>query len=300
MNGSTSYRTITDHLPQKLRDMLLSLNEGLLHGLMEVRLRSGGPVYFVYPERILFLGRNSELRSDSRELYIVSAAEIKAILDRLCHFSVHSCPSQLSQGWFVIGNGVRVGLAGMYSSTSQPVLTDLSSLNFRISREVRGCADGLFPQIYDKNVIICGGVGSGKTSILRELCRLNGSLRKTALIDERNEISCFCDGAPRYDVGLMTDILVNCTRSFGISSAVRTMSPELIICDEIASSEDTEAIVSGIACGVRFIVTAHGENMQEACKRPELRYLTESGLFHRIVFLKGASRPGETGEIIRL
>ena len=300
MNGSTSYRTITEHLPQKLSDMLQDISQNVLQGLMEVRFRSGGPVYFVYPGKILFLGRNGSLRSDSKELYIISAADIKAILDRLCHYSVHSCSDQLSHGWFVIGNGVRVGVAGVYSSTSPPVLTDICSLNFRIAREVIGCADDIFSQIYDRNTIICGGVGSGKTTILRELCRLNGSLRKTALIDERNEIACFCDGIPQYDVGLMTDTIVNCKRSFGISSAVRTLSPELIVCDEIASSEDTEAIVSGIACGVRFIVTAHGMNMQEALKRSELSYLTESGLFQRIVFLKGVSRPGEIREIVRL
>lgn len=302
MQGSTSFETITSYLPEKLRRMLLNIPCDKLSGLMEVRLRAGGALYLVYSDKISFLRNDGGLSSyyNKKEVYNVSSADIKETVERLCHYSVHSCGKQLSQGYFVVENGVRVGVSGAYSSTDKPVLTEFTSLNFRVSRCVEGCADEIFASNFDKNIIICGGVNSGKTTILRDMCRLNGNIRKTALIDERNEISCLRDGVPQNDVGAMTDIISNCSRSAGIISAVRTMSPEVIVCDEISSTSDSESIISGIGCGVKFIVTAHGNCFDELIKRKELAYLIESGLFDTIVFLGGASAPSKIREIKRL
>ncbi|MBR3665897.1 MAG: hypothetical protein IKN66_01900 [Ruminococcus sp.] len=301
MKDSTSYKVIADHMPDRLRKLLLGSADYLADDLMEVRLHGGGAVCFVFPNRVSFLGKNGSIvASFSYDAYILDQEDIRECIDKLCHYSVHSCTKQLSEGFFVIGNGVRVGVSGIYSSSESPVLTEFCSLNFRISRQVINCADRLFSETFDRNVIICGGANSGKTTLLRELCRLNGNLRKTVLIDERNEIAAFCSGYPRNDVGAMTDIIGNCSRSKGIMSAIRTLSPELIVCDEIASSSDAEAIISGLACGVRFLVTAHGENEKEVSKRPELKTLTDSGFFHKLVFLRGASSPGEVGRIVRL
>ena len=302
MQGSTSFETITAYLPEKLRRILLNIPRDKLSGLMEIRLRAGGAVYFVYSDKILFLRNDGGFTSyyNKKEVYNVTSAEVKETVERLCHYSVHSCSKQLSQGYFVVENGVRAGVSGAYSSTNYPVLTEFTSLNFRVSRCIEGCADELFASNYDKNIIICGGVNSGKTTILRDLCRLTGNFRKTALIDERNEIACLHDGVPQNDVGAMTDIISNCSRAVGINSAIRTLSPEVIVCDEIASMSDSEAIIGGIACGVKFIITAHGSCYDEIKKRREIVSLLESGLFDAIVLLKGASFPSKISEIKRL
>lgn len=301
MNGSTSFDTIKSYLPDRIRRLLITLPRDRLDGLMEIRLRAGGTLYIVYLDSIMYLragGGMTSVYSDS--CLRVDAADIKEAIERLCHYSVHSCAKQLSEGWFVVENGVRVGVSGVYSSGESPVLTDFTSLNFRVSRSAEGCADDIFSSNYDKNIIIAGGVNSGKTTVLRELCRLTGNIRKTALIDERNEIACLSGGTPQHDVGRLTDIISNCTRSFGISAAIRTLSPDVIVCDEIGSMEDTGAILSGIACGVRFIVTAHGTSLEELKKRRETAALIESGLFDSIVFLRGAAAPSRVKEIKRI
>lgn len=302
MQGSTSFETITSYLPEKLRRLLLNIPRDKLSGLMEVRLCAGGAMYLVYSDKISFIRSDGGLYSynNKKEIYNVTAADVKETVERLCHYSLHSCGKQLSQGYFVVENGVRVGVSGAYSATDKPVLTEFTSLNFRVSRCVEGCADEIFASNYDKNIIICGGVNSGKTTILRDICRLTGNVRKCALIDERNEIACLHDGTPQNDVGAMTDIISNCSRSAGIISAVRTLSPEVIVCDEIASMSDSEAIISGIGCGVKFILTAHGTCYEELIKRRELAYLIESGLFDVVVFLRGASAPSKIREIKRL
>ena len=302
MHGSTSFETITAYLPEKLRRLLLNIPRDKLNGLMEVRLRAEGAVYLVYPDKISFLRCDGRLTSyyNRKDVYTVTSADIREAVERLCHYSVHSCRKQLSMGYFVVENGVRAGVSGAYSSTIDPVLTDFTSLNFRVSRSVEGCGEELFSSNYDKNIIICGGVNSGKTTILRDICRLTGNLRKTALIDERNEIACLHDGIPQHDVGAMTDIISNCSRAHGISSAIRTLSPEVIICDEIASLSDSEAIIDGIGCGVKFIITAHGSCYDELIKRSEIVFLLESGLFDTIAILKGAAAPSKIREIKRL
>ncbi len=300
MKGSTSYEVILRYVPDKLRQLMRTVTQKCQEELMEVRLRSKGPVYYVFADRIMFLKANGGLSAvyDS-DSYTVVASEVNDCIDRLCHYSLHSCRKQLSDGFFVIENGIRAGISGVYSSSEPSVLVEFCSVNFRISRSVFGCADKLFTQVSDKNVLICGGVNSGKTTILRDLCRLTGSFYKTALIDERNEIACVSGGEPQHNVGIMTDIIADRSRHDGIISAVRTLSPDVIICDEIASVDDSEAVISGLGCGVRFIVTAHGENMKEIRRRKATSFLLESGFIDRVVFLCGPSYPGKIREIVR-
>lgn len=301
MNESTSYRAVLSYLPEKMRGLMSALQESELEALTEVRLRAGGPVYFVYPDKVRYLQKEGGLSAKyTDDAYYVGALAIKETVERLCHFSVHSCKKQLEEGFFVVENGVRVGVSGVYSSADSPVLYEFASLNFRIPRCVKGCAGKLFSETFDQNIIICGGVNSGKTTILRELCRLTGNIRKTALIDERNEIACMLGGEPQNDIGAMTDVIVNLSRSGGIMSAVRTLSPEVVFCDEISSMADSEAILKGIGCGVKFAVTAHGDNYSDIMKRDDIAFLVNSGLFGSIVLLEGASAPSKIREIKRL
>ncbi len=301
MNGSTSIDIIMNYMPEKIRELFKEVPREKLTDVMEIRLRAGGAVYLVYSDRISYLSRSGELADIfSDRTYIVSGVIIREVIDRLCHYSMHSCTKQLKEGFFVIENGVRVGVSGTYSTNEAALLTDFTSVNFRVSRCIKGCADAVFSQVYGRNSIICGGVNSGKTTVLRELCRLTGSFRKVTLLDERNEISCLIRGIPQNDVGCLTDVISGSPRSVGIMSAIRTLSPDVIFCDEIASEKDVEAIVDGIGCGVGFVVTAHAVNYADLLKRREISSLLENGKIDTVVFLKGAGSPGEVREIRRL
>ena len=300
MNDSTSIETIKNYMPEKIRLILNEFSDDLLKKVTEIRLRAGGPLYFVYPNKIAFLQRNGRISDTfNSESYIVTASILHEVIERLCHYSIHSCSEQLGQGCFVIENGVRAGVSGAYSSAQISRLVDFTSINFRISRCVNGCADEIFSRTFDTNTIIAGGVSSGKTTVLREMCRLTGSFRKVTLIDERNEISCQRNGVPQNDVGYLTDVISNLCRSKGIISAIRTLSHDVIFCDEISSQSDADAILNGIGCGVRFVVTAHGTCIDELINRSEIRYLFERGVFENTVFLKGAGDPGKVREIRR-
>lgn len=299
MQECTSYKIIADYLPEKIRRAMMNIGRNEQEKLCEIRLFGGRAVAYIYPDKAVYL-TNSGLTANFRNTSVISADsdDIAKTVDSLSHYSLHSCTRELQQGFFVLKNGIRVGISGMYSANG--VITEITGLNFRMARNVCGSADGIFSLISAENsgVLICGSVNSGKTTVLRDLCRLVGNRKKVTLVDERNEISYVHNGTATNDVGALTDILVGCSRADGIISAVRTLSPDYIFCDEISTDEDSKAILSGIGCGVSFCATIHARNFDDLMKRPIARKIT--GAFDYAVFLKGTANPSEIAEIRRL
>lgn len=295
----TSYEVIASYMTERIRCAMLAVDESERNKLSEIRIRAGKPIVFVCSGSFFFLAKSGCIEKKVLpDLLIIDAYEIKSIVDRLCRYSMHSHTKELKSGCFVIENGIRVGAAGF--CTTDSVIRDFSSLNFRISREVKGCADSVFSAIYDKNIIICGGVNSGKTTILRDLCRQIGNITKVSLIDERNEISATAGGLTTLDVGIMTDVIVGSSRSTGIISAVRTLSPDYIFCDEISEEDDADAMMQANGSGVKFAATIHAENYSQLMSRIVFRKLFSAGFFDYAVFLTGSKNPGKVSAIRRL
>ncbi len=297
---STSYEVISQYMTERLRTAMLLVPNDMRSGVTEVRLRSGRPITYIYPDLVRYLSGSGKAESKiSEQTLIVSPREISKIIEYLCHFSLHTHSRELTEGCFVIENGVRVGACGTKQSENS-IISDFSALNFRISREVIGCADKIFPQVFGKNVLICGGVNSGKTTMLRDLCRQFGDICKVALVDERNEISASIGGIPNNKVGLMTDVMVGCRRSTGITSAVRTLSPDYIFCDEISDTSDSAAMLQAHGCGVKFAATIHAENYDQLLSREVFKELHKVGFFDLAVFLSGSDSPSKVREIRRI
>lgn len=299
MQECTSYKIIADYLPEKIRRAMWNISRNEQKKLSEIRLFGGRAVAYIYPDKIAYLtdsGLTASFRNTS--VIVADSDDISKTVDSLSHYSLHSCTRELQQGFFVLKNGIRVGISGIYSANG--VITEITGLNFRMARNICGNADIIFNLISAENsgVLICGSVNSGKTTVLRDLCRLVGNRKKVTLVDERNEISYVHNGTATNDVGALTDILVGCSRADGIISAVRTLSPDYIFCDEISNDEDSEAILSGIGCGVNFCATIHAQNYADLMKRPIARKIT--GAFDYAVFLKGAENPSEIAEIRRI
>lgn len=304
MSERTSYEIISTYATHQMREAMLRVPVNKRAELTEVRLRSGRPVSFVFVGGIKFLTRSGGLTSipENPECIKVSADDISAVVNALCRYSVHSCRKELTEGYFVIENGIRVGASGTVSETSDGLLRDFNALNFRIAREVIGCAEELFNSVCNdgSGVLICGGVNSGKTTMLRDLCRICSRRYKITLIDERNEISAVRSGQPQLDVGIMTDVIVGMKRSKGIISALRTLSPHMIFCDEIGTEGDAQAILSAHGCGVRFAATIHCESLDDLMRRSAARLLLDAEVFENAVFLGGSGTPFGIKEIRRL
>ena len=62
------------------------------------------------------------------------------------------------------------------------------------------------------------------------------------VVDERGEIAAVYKGIPQNDIGRFTDVITNVPKPIGISILIRSMSPDIIVCDEIGSNQDIKAI----------------------------------------------------------
>ena len=105
------------------------------------------------------------------------------------------------------------------------------------------------------------------------------------VVDERGEIAAMYRGIPQNDVGIRTDILDGITKHLGMTMLIRSMSPKVIVADEIGNMEDVEAIRYGICCGIKGIFTAHGSTIEDIKLNPALNKLIENYCFERIIFL---------------
>lgn len=304
MKAEDTYGLICGYIVPELRAAMKKVPEEHLRSLTEIRLYSRRRAAYIYPDKVRYLtndGRLSASPEDSRCI-TVTPEQLRAITDALCRYSVHSCSRELREGFFVLGSGVRVGASGSFSQGGEPRLTEITGLNFRISRSIPGCGEELFRITGGcrSSILICGGVNSGKTTLLRDLCRLCGNRMKTVLIDERDEIAALSGGGYSNDIGELTDVISGSGRAEGIAMAIRTLSPEMIFCDEIAGEKDTEAILSGHGSGVRFTATLHAESYDDIFRRKAARPLIESGVFSYAVILEGGSAPSKIREVRRL
>lgn len=301
MTERTSYDVIAEYLPEGIKSAFLSVRQAERQYVNELRLNSGRAAALISPKNIMYLTASGLTASPNNTAVItVSPTNISSIIDALSHYSIHSCTRQLREGFFVLRRGVRVGLSGSFNADG--IMTDITGLNFRISRNIEGCAEKIYDLIANHScgVLICGGVNSGKTTILRDLCRLVGNRRKVTLVDERNEIAYTQGGIVENNVGTLTNVLTGCSRAKGIVSAVRTLSPDYIFCDEISTEHDVSAIMGSIGCGVRFCATIHGNDFSDLQSRPVMRELVSAGAFRYAVILEGAENPGNIKEIRRL
>lgn len=105
------------------------------------------------------------------------------------------------------------------------------------------------------------------------------------VVDERGEISATDKGVAQNDIGIRTDVIENISKPLGMKMLVRSMSPKIIVADEIGSIEDIQAIEYAVCSGVRGIFTAHGANMEELEQNPILNQLLTKQIIDRILFI---------------
>jgi stage III sporulation protein AA len=88
---------------------------------------------------------------------------------------------------------------------------------------------------------------------------------------------------------LHLDVLAGYPRDLGIEIAVRSLAAEVVLCDEIGSVSDAEAILAAANCGVPIVATAHARTVKEILLRPPLRRLHDARIFSAYA---GLSRTG--------
>lgn len=294
MSGAQNFNSAAKFVSTVIREKLLNIPETIKKQTYEIRLRSMKPLSLVGAYGTLFLNIDASLSGITENAIIITSEDIKDTFNRICAYSIHTFQRFVNNGYIPMENGNRAGVCGTAVCENGMItnVKDISSINLRIAREIKGCADEIlnfFPGEIS-SFIIAGAPSSGKTTIIRDIARQlssgrNGKYVRTALIDERREISGIINGYASSDVGICTDILDSYPKSEAIDIAVRTLSPQLIICDEISSVKEVEAIKRGINCGVKFIVTVHAGSEEELFLRTQIEELLMTYTFEKVFLL---------------
>ncbi|GJM76420.1 hypothetical protein HMSSN036_86360 [Paenibacillus macerans] len=86
-----------------------------------------------------------------------------------------------------------------------------------------------------------------------------------------------------------------CPKAEGIMMMIRSMSPDVLIVDEIGRPEDADALAEALHAGVRVICTAHGASLDDLSSRPALAKLSETGFSKCTRCLRGRKRDWLSG-----
>ncbi len=249
------------------RSFRLHKKEG--ESLSEIRLRLG------HAASLTFFGRG---KTRNVPLSVsLSEKELREVFSRACGGSLYAFEENLKEGFLTIEGGVRVGVGGRVLTKEGKVysLASVSSLVFRIPHDVPHAADALTASFLSapRGILLFSPPGAGKTTMLRAFAGKTAQ-GKTALrvcvVDSRGELSSFPSDA-------LVDVLTGYPKHVGAEIAVRTLSPELIVMDEVGA-EDVRTLLSIAACGVPLVASVHAMSAQEVC-RGSVGELVKKGVF---------------------
>ena len=275
---------LTDRLPAPLAAALYRCIGQLPVGVgepEEIRLRAGRYVALTVG------GENhiTELRLDGNDL--------SEILSALCEGSLYAYSQEIAQGFLTLPDGIRVGVAGRVACEDGHVLglRSVTGLCIRLPHAHRAVGGRLVRMIRDslaagspRGLLVYGAPGVGKTTLLRGvavgLASPPAPLR-TVLVDSRAEL-CYDTADP----GLCLDVLIGYPRALGVEIATRTLSAQVILCDEIGSCAEAMSLTEALHGGVPLVASAHAATCSELLHRTGLRLLHEARLFSAYVGLE--------------
>ena len=279
--GESALTRVLDILPSALSleisgAIAAERRKGASCAVEEIRLRADRRVYLT----VGAMGKKKNLPLS----FLLPRDELTLIFERMCGGSLYAFGESIRRGFISLSGGVRVGICGRASLEGGRIrgIYDISSLNVRLPcgvyrLECRLCEtiekslrDGL-------GVLIYSPPAEGKTTLLRSLCAYLSSkdrAMRVSVIDSRDELGTFPHSSERS-----VDIMSGYPKPEAIFMATAFMNPEVIICDEIGTLEESRAILETQSSGVPLVASAHGDSLEGVLRRPQIRALQDAAVF---------------------
>ncbi len=238
-------------------------------------------------------GRRASVTVDGKNHmldYCASRDELDGILHAVCGGSIYAHRDSIRAGYVTLPGGVRVGLAGRAVTEGDEVVavTALTALCFRIPHRACGVADEMYRIWHDAGgnggILVLAPPACGKTTFLREFVIKASSgetARRVAVVDTREEL-CMTEE------GDLVTVLRGYPRAAGLEIALRTLSPEVLVCDEIGAG-DIVAVREILHGGAPLVVAVHGSSLTNIMHRQGMETLIKSGVFSYAITLYGAA-----------
>ena len=263
-----------------------------IENLYEVRIRANKPI------TVNFKGNYQTLKQQNGygKNFIASYELLEYIVAVITKQSIYAYNEQIKHCYVTTDDGLRVGICGVVVYENGKVITikKVTSINIRISHQVYNCSEKIINFIcYNnivKNTLVISPPGAGKTTMIRDIAlKLSNEkgIKNLLIVDERFEIAGLKNS---LDVGDFTDILSGGLKHYAFSETLKTMSPKVIITDEISNEDDIAQIKETIKSGVSVIATAHAKNIEDLKYKKYFESLMKDKYFERIVVL--SSRQG--------
>lgn len=285
--------------PERIREAVLNQAAHRWSELQEIRCRLQQPIELIFDNH------------DAVWVFAITPdqSDYTYMLNQLSSFSLYRMEDELREGYITIEGGHRVGLAGKVNTRNGSIkaIQHITFLNIRIAKQKIGAALSVIPYLYRQhyfNTLFIGPPQTGKTTLIRDAVRLIASgwqhvpPQKVGVVDERSEIGASIKGVPQHCLGRRTDVMDACPKAEGMMMMIRSMSPDILVADEIGSARDVQALLEAINAGVTILCTIHGNNIAELKKRPSLTPLFSREVFQRFVVLEKHKKPGQVSSII--
>ena len=291
---ASGFDNILKQLPTVICSAVGELKKsGKFSGLSEIRLRAGMYQSLTVNGENLIISDDGKLGKNVLSPLILDEKAIGDIVFKMCSGSVYSHAEELKKG-YISQSGIRIGVCGkgLVKDGDPSGFLKYNSLNIRLPHHVASAADELLRYIDKNGIEKVGGIlvvsppGYGKTTFLRALAsRLSGGFyslgkfmaSRVCIVDEREEIYL----PEAFEKGFC-DVISALPKAYSIEICTRVMAPDYIVCDEIGSDEEAEAICASATRGITFAATCHGNGIEDVSLKKGIRSLFERKIFNTV------------------
>jgi len=246
-------------------------------------------------------GRNFPLLTVS-----VNCNDLENIVHKAAEYAIYAVLDQMVKGFITIRGGIRIGIAGelVMQNNKVSAVKNFSSLCIRVPHEIKNCAQLVLPYVFTAqrpvSTLIIAPPGAGKTTLLRDLARQIGHQfpnLSTLILDERGELAACYLGERQLDVGQNVDVITGGTKAYGFENGIRSLRPDVVITDEIATVEDVAMLHRAVRSGVIVFASVHAANIDDVMTKPDIGQLLTQQVFERYIVLQGDGQVGRVSGI---